>query len=154
MLETAKGLPEKPGVYFFKDKNDEILYIGKAINLKKRVISYFRNSKMKEFVEVKDKSMRSRKPLITAWDYTEQNSKELSKLIYNKEIKKIKKIRNAVTKIDYVATENDDEALTLEGCLISAFRPQLNRQIYRYPFIEITTGEKIPRVLTCYRIIT
>lgn len=34
-------LPETPGVYFFRDKNDTILYIGKATSLKDRVRSYF-----------------------------------------------------------------------------------------------------------------
>lgn len=34
-------MPEKPGVYIFKDEKDEILYVGKAINLKSRVSSYF-----------------------------------------------------------------------------------------------------------------
>jgi excinuclease ABC subunit C len=34
-------LPESPGCYIFKDINEKILYIGKAKNLKKRVVSYF-----------------------------------------------------------------------------------------------------------------
>jgi len=34
-------LPGKPGVYYFHDKKNKIIYVGKAINIKKRVISHF-----------------------------------------------------------------------------------------------------------------
>ncbi len=39
------GIPKNPGIYIMKDKDDQIIYIGKAKNLKKRVESYFLNSK-------------------------------------------------------------------------------------------------------------
>lgn len=43
--EELKKLPEKPGVYLMHDKNDEIIYVGKAIILKNRVRQYFQSSK-------------------------------------------------------------------------------------------------------------
>lgn len=42
--KKIEELPQKPGVYIFKDKKEEIIYIGKAGNLKKRVKSYFLES--------------------------------------------------------------------------------------------------------------
>ncbi len=41
IVNILKTLPEKPGIYRFLDKNGKILYIGKALNLKRRVSSYF-----------------------------------------------------------------------------------------------------------------
>jgi len=40
-----KQIPTKPGVYFFKDVDNKIIYIGKAKNLRNRVRSYFQKSK-------------------------------------------------------------------------------------------------------------
>ena len=42
--EELKKLPSKPGVYIMKNENDEVIYVGKAINLKNRVRQYFQNS--------------------------------------------------------------------------------------------------------------
>src|SRR5512136_2968086 len=36
-------IPVNPGVYLFRDENNEILYIGKAVNLRSRIRSYFTN---------------------------------------------------------------------------------------------------------------
>ncbi len=40
-IEKRKELPTTPGVYFFCSKKEEILYIGKATNLRSRVAQYF-----------------------------------------------------------------------------------------------------------------
>jgi len=41
LKEQVNALPDKPGVYQYFNVNDEIIYVGKAKNLKKRVTSYF-----------------------------------------------------------------------------------------------------------------
>jgi len=41
LKSEIKNLPKKPGIYFFKDKGGEVIYIGKARSLKDRVKSYF-----------------------------------------------------------------------------------------------------------------
>jgi len=39
--EQLKALPANPGVYLFKDRQDKVIYVGKAANLSSRVKSYF-----------------------------------------------------------------------------------------------------------------
>jgi excinuclease ABC subunit C len=57
-MVNLKDIPEKPGVYLFK-KKQKILYVGKAKNLKNRVLSYFKenhsNFKTKILIEQADK---------------------------------------------------------------------------------------------------
>ena len=49
--EELKKLPSKPGVYIMRDKNDNIIYVGKAISLKNRVRQYFRIEKMVSLID-------------------------------------------------------------------------------------------------------
>ncbi len=54
MYDIIENLPNKPGCYFYKNKNNEIIYIGKSKNIKKRVKSYFgvvKNPKIKKLVQ-------------------------------------------------------------------------------------------------------
>ena len=44
LANKLKDLPNKPGVYFHRDKTGEIIYVGKAAVLKNRVRQYFQNS--------------------------------------------------------------------------------------------------------------
>ncbi|MFQ6612228.1 MAG: excinuclease ABC subunit UvrC [Fidelibacterota bacterium] len=45
LKEKIASLPTKPGVYFFKNQQGEIIYIGKGKNLRNRVRSYFQKNK-------------------------------------------------------------------------------------------------------------
>ena len=45
--DELKKLPTKPGVYLMHDEKDNIIYVGKAINLKNRVRQYFQSSRKK-----------------------------------------------------------------------------------------------------------
>ena len=44
MEDELKKVPTRPGVYIMRDKHDGILYVGKAINLRNRLRSYFRTN--------------------------------------------------------------------------------------------------------------
>lgn len=44
LLENVRSLPEKPGIYQFINEEGQIIYIGKAKNLKRRVTSYFQKA--------------------------------------------------------------------------------------------------------------
>ncbi|MBR3151991.1 MAG: excinuclease ABC subunit UvrC [Clostridia bacterium] len=46
-----KKLPEKSGVYIMKDRDDNIIYVGKAISLKRRVTQYFRKNNKTKRIE-------------------------------------------------------------------------------------------------------
>ena len=49
--EELKKLPAKPGVYIMHDKNDKIIYVGKAVSLKNRVRQYFRKTNKTKRIE-------------------------------------------------------------------------------------------------------
>ncbi len=80
-----KSLPEEPGVYLFKDTNKDIIYIGKARNLKKRVSQYFvKTSYNDPFYEEKIKDLVKR---IRSIEYiVTENEKEAS-ILENIQIK-------------------------------------------------------------------
>lgn len=45
---SIDALPSNPGVYYFKDNKGKIIYIGKAVNIKKRVCSHFSGNSIKK----------------------------------------------------------------------------------------------------------
>ncbi|WP_302849925.1 GIY-YIG nuclease family protein [Polaribacter batillariae] len=77
-LRLVDNLPEKHGVYYFKNIRKEIIYVGKANNIKQRVISHFYNRKKKE----QEMCME-----IAQVSYTETGSELLALLLESSEIK-------------------------------------------------------------------
>jgi DNA polymerase III epsilon subunit family exonuclease len=47
----AFGAPQRPGVYLFRDKHDQVLYVGRARDLRARLRSYFRSDRQRPAVE-------------------------------------------------------------------------------------------------------
>src|SRR4051812_29363127 len=47
----AFGAPQRPGVYLFHDRHDQVLYVGKARDLRARLRSYFRSDRQRPAVE-------------------------------------------------------------------------------------------------------
>lgn len=48
LAELTRNLPQRPGAYLMEDAKAKIIYVGKAANLKKRVLSYFREAGPKD----------------------------------------------------------------------------------------------------------
>lgn len=49
LLQKIKKFPKKPGVYLMKNASGKIIYVGKAVNLKKRVSDYFAEGRDKRY---------------------------------------------------------------------------------------------------------
>ena len=81
LKNIVSSMPEKPGSYQYYNENHEIIYVGKAKNLKKRVSSYF----LKEVDRYKTRVLVSK---IEDISYTVVNSEEDALLLENSLIKK------------------------------------------------------------------
>lgn len=77
--KVVDNLPETHGVYYFEDLNKDIIYVGKANNIKQRVISHFYDKKKKEVTMCLETAHIS---------YTETGSELLALLLESAEIKK------------------------------------------------------------------
>ena len=87
----VSNMPSKPGSYQFYDENGEIIYVGKAKNLKNRVSSYFH----KEVDRYKTKVLVSKIMDIT---YTVVNTEEDALLLENSLIKQYQPKYNILLK--------------------------------------------------------
>ncbi len=111
LKKRIQELPLTPGVYFFKNREGNPLYIGKAVSIRKRVTGHFRC-------------------------YGETFSKEGAFL-------------SQTTRIDFIETPSEAEALLLESSLVKQFVPKYNQELKddkSYPYLKITAQE-YPRLL-------
>jgi excinuclease ABC subunit C len=118
-------LPQNPGVYVFRDGKKEIIYIGKATNLKSRVSSYFR--------DVKSWGLSPHKGDLVP----EQFSRPIEEMIHQ------------VADLSVQETESVLEALILEANLIKKHQPKYNvlgKDDKSFSYFVITK-EEFPRVL-------
>ena len=81
-----KSLPNEPGVYLFADKEGSIIYIGKAINLRKRVNQYFLKTSFNDpYYEEKIKELVSK---INSIEYIVTENEKEALLLEHIQIKK------------------------------------------------------------------
>lgn len=114
--EELKKLPKTPGVYMHKDSLGEVIYVGKAVNLRNRVSSYFRTS---------------------------QTDPKVRAMVSN------------IAEFEYISCATEMEALLLECNLIKKYMPRYNillKDDKSYPYIEVTTNEEFPRVISTRRL--
>src|ERR671924_477147 len=121
--QHIKDLPPEPGVYLMKDNSGNIIYIGKAKNLRKRVFSYFSKNYESDGSTHHDMN----------W--------------------KTQKLVARISDVEFVTTDNEIEAFLLESNLIKRYRPIFNIELkdqQRYTYLKITQ-ELFPRLLVARR---
>ncbi len=95
LKQKVRALPQTSGVYIMKDAMGQVIYIGKAVNLKSRVSHYFRrNSKLKAY----NAKIASLVDLIADFEYINTKSEAEAIILESKLIKKWKPRYNTLEK--------------------------------------------------------
>jgi len=90
---NLENIPSSAGVYYFYDGDDQILYVGKSIDLHKRVLSHFHPKEKKKWAELWKK--------IHSISYEETGSELVALLLESQEIKKLQPPINKAQKLPY-----------------------------------------------------
>ncbi len=118
-------LPASPGVYYFYNDADELIYIGKSINIHDRVLSHLNNNLHKRALEMKD--------AISRIDYQQTGNELIALLLESAEIKKHLPIYNRQQRRTYFnyglfSFLDDNGYLNLKLCRI----PDGSNPLYSY----------------------
>lgn len=96
ILNCCYKLPEYSGVYYFYDNNDVLLYIGKSINIRQRVLSHFYNKNISTRHQEMMKQVATVKHTCTAGELGALflESAEIKRLypIYNRRLRQLKNL--------------------------------------------------------------
>ena len=132
-------LPDNPGCYLYKDNIGEIIYVGKAKNLKNRVKSYFTGTHNK-----KTQSLVSK---IEDLEYIIVNSEKEALLLENNLIKKYRPYFNIRLKDDksypyLMVTKEEHPRL-----LMTRKYQKSNKNLYFGPYVDIKSAMEVKKIL-------
>ncbi|EKD58297.1 MAG: Excinuclease ABC subunit C [uncultured bacterium] len=142
IANKIKELPSAPGVYFFYGGDKELLYIGKATNLKSRVQSYFRNV-IPDFLPAGRHGIRNPEML----KQVQHDIIKIANVVGRSEW--IGRMVSQVVDIAFEQTDSVLEALILESNLIKKHQPKYNtleKDDKSFSYFVITK-EEFPRIL-------
>ena len=132
-------LPDNPGCYLYKDNIGEIIYVGKAKNLKNRVKSYFTGTHNKKTQTLVSK--------IEDFEYIIVNSEKEALLLENNLIKKYRPYFNIRLKDDksypyLMITKEEHPRL-----LMTRKYKKNNKNIYFGPYVDIKSATEVKKIL-------
>ena len=132
-------LPDSPGCYLYKDNIGEIIYVGKAKNLKNRVKSYFTGTHNKKTQTLVSK--------IEDFEYIIVNSEKEALLLENNLIKKYRPYFNIRLKDDksypyLMVTKEEHPRL-----LMTRKYKKSNKNIYFGPYVDIKSAMEVKKIL-------
>ena len=132
-------LPDNPGCYLYKDNIGEIIYVGKAKNLKNRVKSYFTDTHNKKTQTLVSK--------IEDLEYIIVNSEKEALLLENNLIKKYRPYFNIRLKDDksypyLMITKEEHPRL-----LMTRKYKKNNKNIYFRPYVDIKSATEVKKIL-------
>ncbi|HJO94232.1 MAG TPA: excinuclease ABC subunit UvrC [Victivallales bacterium] len=93
---SSSDIPAKPGVYIYRDRFGKVIYIGKAVNLRKRMAHYFQASKK----TMADPKLRSLVNSINSWEYRVVKNESEALLLESRLIKEYAPYYNILMRDD------------------------------------------------------
>ena len=139
LKKKLESLPSNPGCYLYKDNIGEIIYVGKAKNLKNRVKSYFTGSHNKKTQILVSK--------IEDLEYIIVNSEKEALILENNLIKKYRPYYNIRLKDDksypyLMITKEEHPRLVL-----TRKYKKNNKNIYFGPYVDSKSASRVKQIL-------